>query len=218
MHLRSEKNDVELKDMREFADWILKIGEGKINEPNDGEADVEFPDELLLKSNSNSVETMVNSTYPSLQDHLTDPKFFQDRAILATTNEEVDSINEYILSTIPGEEKIYYSSDTLSPDEDNDVFAQQLYSPEIHNTLKVERLGEHTIEARIITGHCFGYLTYISRMIVAPSDNKIAVKFQRRQFSVTVCYAMTINKSQGQSLNNVGLFLWKPILLMDNCM
>ncbi|XP_071714220.1 uncharacterized protein [Rutidosis leptorrhynchoides] len=247
MRLRSENNEAELKGMREFADWILKIGEGKINEPNDGEVDVEFPDELLLKSNSNSVETMVNSTYPSLQDHLTNPRFFQDRAILATTNEEVDSINEHILSTIPGEERIYYSSDSLSPDEDNDTFAQQLYSPEILNTLKVpgvpnhvlalkpgvpimllrnmdqtqglcngtrlqvERLGEHTIEARIITGHFFGNLAYIPRMIVAPSDNKIVVKFQRRQFPVTVCYAMTINKSQGQSLSNVGLYLRKPV-------
>ncbi|XP_071727470.1 uncharacterized protein [Rutidosis leptorrhynchoides] len=77
--------------------------------------------------------------------------------------------------------------------------------------LQVERLGEHTIEAQIITGHCFGNLTYIPRMIVAPSDNKIAVKFQRRQFPVTVCYAMTINKSQGQSLSNVGLYLRKPV-------
>ncbi|XP_071725808.1 uncharacterized protein [Rutidosis leptorrhynchoides] len=247
MRLRSDNDNSEINDLRAFADWILKIGEGRLNEPNDGEAEIEFPNELLLKSGSNAVETIVSSTYPSLHDHLTDPQFFQDRAILATTNEEVDSINEHILSNIPGAERVYYSSDSLCPDEENDVFAQQLYSTETLNTLKVpgvpnhvlalkpgvpimllrnidqtkglcngtrlqiERLGEHTIEARIITGHCFGNLTYIPRMIVAPSDNKIAVKFQRRQFPVTVCYAMTINKSQGQSLSNVGLYLRKPV-------
>ncbi|XP_071714377.1 ATP-dependent DNA helicase PIF1-like [Rutidosis leptorrhynchoides] len=77
--------------------------------------------------------------------------------------------------------------------------------------LLVERIGDHTIEARIITGHFFGNLTYISRMVIAPKDRKIAVKFQRRQFSITVCFAMTINKSQGQSLSNVGLYLRKPV-------
>ena len=29
----------------------------------------------------------------------------------------------------------------------------------------------------------------------------------RRQFPVRLCYAMTINKSQGQTLRNVGLYL-----------
>ena len=29
----------------------------------------------------------------------------------------------------------------------------------------------------------------------------------RRQFPVRLCYAMTINKSQGQTLQNVGLYL-----------
>ncbi|XP_071699544.1 uncharacterized protein [Rutidosis leptorrhynchoides] len=147
------------------------------------------------------------------------------------------------------EERVYYSSssDSLTPDEENDTFAQQPYSPEILNGLKVpgvpnhklvlkrgvpimllcnmdqskglcngtrllvERLGEHTIEARIITGHYFGSLTYIARMMIAPTDKKIAVKFQRRQFPIAVCFAMTINKSQGQSLSNVGLYLRKPV-------
>ncbi|XP_070005389.1 uncharacterized protein [Nicotiana sylvestris] len=36
-------------------------------------------------------------------------------------------------------------------------------------------------------------------------------KFQRRQFSIVVSFAMTINKSQGQSLSHVGLFLKKPV-------
>ncbi|PWZ45208.1 ATP-dependent DNA helicase PIF1 [Zea mays] len=34
---------------------------------------------------------------------------------------------------------------------------------------------------------------------------------QRRQFPVRVCYAMTINKSQGQTLSRVGLYLKKPV-------
>ena len=36
-------------------------------------------------------------------------------------------------------------------------------------------------------------------------------KFNRRQFSLSVYFAMTVNKSQGQSLSRVGLFLKAPV-------
>ena len=39
------------------------------------------------------------------------------------------------------------------------------------------------------------------------SDSRLPFKFQRKQFPIIVSYAMTINKSQGQSLSKVGLFL-----------
>ena len=43
------------------------------------------------------------------------------------------------------------------------------------------------------------------------SDSKWPFRLQRRQYPLTVSYAMTINKSQGQSLSFVGLYLEKPI-------
>ncbi|KAL4586595.1 hypothetical protein LXL04_011233 [Taraxacum kok-saghyz] len=43
------------------------------------------------------------------------------------------------------------------------------------------------------------------------SDKRIPFTFQRRQFPLAVCFAMTINKSQGQSLSKVGLFLREPV-------
>jgi ATP-dependent DNA helicase PIF1 len=33
----------------------------------------------------------------------------------------------------------------------------------------------------------------------------------RRQFPVKVCYSMTINKSQGQSLSNIGVYMKQPV-------
>ena len=43
-------------------------------------------------------------------------------------------------------------------------------------------------------------------------------KLVRRQFPLIVSYAMTINKSQGQSLHNIDLYLPKPVLVMDSYM
>ncbi|RYR38213.1 hypothetical protein Ahy_A09g043186 [Arachis hypogaea] len=44
-------------------------------------------------------------------------------------------------------------------------------------------------------------------MNLIPSDTVISFKFQRHQFPVSLSFAVTINKSQGQTLSTVGLFL-----------
>lgn len=48
---------------------------------------------------------------------------------------------------------------------------------------------------------------YIPRLSLEPSDTRIPFKFQRIQFPIFVCFAMTINKSQEQSLKQVGIYL-----------
>jgi len=42
---------------------------------------------------------------------------------------------------------------------------------------------------------------------MSPSQSPWPFKLTRRQFPIIVSYAMTINKSQGQSLDSVGLYL-----------
>ncbi|XP_035839011.1 uncharacterized protein LOC118486575 [Helianthus annuus] len=58
-----------------------------------------------------------------------------------------------------------------------------------------ERLYNRVIETEIISGGNIGTCTYIPRLNLIPSDKKIPFAFQRRQFSIVVCFAMTINKS-----------------------
>ena len=77
--------------------------------------------------------------------------------------------------------------------------------------LRVIALGRRVIEAEILSGNNAGNRTFIPRMTLTPSDKRIAFAFQRRQFPLAVCFAMTINKSQGQSLSKVGLFLKEPV-------
>ena len=36
-------------------------------------------------------------------------------------------------------------------------------------------------------------------------------KLSRRQFHIKLCFAMTINKAQGQSINNLGVYLPQPV-------
>jgi len=48
-------------------------------------------------------------------------------------------------------------------------------------------------------------------MDLVPSDSGLPFKIQRRQFPISLCFAMTINKSQGQTLSRVGLYLPRPV-------
>ena len=78
--------------------------------------------------------------------------------------------------------------------------------------LIVTQLLPHVIQGRIITGNDIsGEAVWIPRMFVTPPDTKFLFRMRRRQFPVTLAFAMTINKSQGQTLENVSLFLPRPV-------
>ena len=67
------------------------------------------------------------------------------------------------------------------------------------------------IEVEIITGTNIGKRVFIPRITLSPSDSKWPFVLKRRQFPISVCFAMIINKSQGQSLQHVGVYLPKPV-------
>ena len=63
------------------------------------------------------------------------------------------------------------------------------------------------LQIRLITGQYAGEIVFIPRIPNQPSDEENSFKFTRKQFPVRLCFAMTINKSQGQSVKHVGLEL-----------
>jgi len=77
--------------------------------------------------------------------------------------------------------------------------------------LIVTNLTKHVIAADIISGKNIGQNVYIPRMSMSPSQSSWPFKLLRRQFPIMLSYAMTINKSHGQSLSSVGLYLPKPV-------
>ena len=56
-----------------------------------------------------------------------------------------------------------------------------------------------------------GEKVYIQRIVMSPTESAWPFVLKRRQYPTSVCFAMTINKSQGQSLNKVGLYLPKQV-------
>ncbi len=77
--------------------------------------------------------------------------------------------------------------------------------------LIVKRLGQCVIEAEIIIGYNVSKHVFIPRIIMSPSRNDWPFVLRCHQFPVQMVSAITINKSQGQTLNNVGVYLLSPV-------
>ena len=77
--------------------------------------------------------------------------------------------------------------------------------------LIVHRLHEYVIDAELLTGANIGQRVLIPRIKFAPSDLSLPFTLQRIQFLIRLCYSMTINKSQGQTFNKLGIYLEAPV-------
>ncbi|CAN6887007.1 unnamed protein product [Brassica oleracea] len=77
--------------------------------------------------------------------------------------------------------------------------------------LQITELMDFMVRAKIITGEKVGQTVDIPRLSITPSDTRLPFKMRRRQLPLAVAFAITINKSQGQSLSEVGIFLPRPV-------
>ncbi|XP_077246035.1 uncharacterized protein LOC143885874 [Tasmannia lanceolata] len=137
----------------------------------------------------NSIEIYIDFPYKLHED-----SYLEQRAILAPRNDDVDHINLQMLDMLPGETKTYFSADSATTDR-----------------TEPWGLERRTIRASIITRTNKGEINCIPRIIMSPSTNKWPFILNKRQFPLKLAFAMTINKSQGQTLSKVGIFLPKPV-------
>jgi ATP-dependent DNA helicase PIF1 len=68
-------------------------------------------------------------------------------------------------------------------------------------------LGDMVIEGQIMSGTHKGKSVLIPRISLTLKNKKLPFGLQRRQYPIKICYCMTINKSQGQTLSTVEIYL-----------
>ncbi|TMW84209.1 hypothetical protein EJD97_025613, partial [Solanum chilense] len=67
---------------------------------------------------------------------------------------------------------------------------------------------KNIIQVKITTGQYDTKQIFIPRIQLSPPDNEVyPFKFIRKQFPIRLYFAVTINKAQGQTIPNVGLYL-----------
>ena len=71
----------------------------------------------------------------------------------------------------------------------------------------LRRYRNRVLEVELLTRDHAGEKVFIPQISNQPTEDQIAFKFIRRQSPVRLCFSMTINKSQRQSVKHVGLDL-----------
>jgi len=78
--------------------------------------------------------------------------------------------------------------------------------------LMVRAFQDNAIDAEIVAGQHQGKRVFITRIPMSPSDDiSLPFKLKRKQFPIRLSFAMTINKAQGQTIPNVGIYLPEPV-------
>jgi ATP-dependent DNA helicase PIF1 len=93
------------------------------------------------------------------------------------------------------------------------IILRSLDAPKVVNGTRciVVQLTPNVIEAEIAIGSHSGERIFIPRIPIIPSETELSFRMKRLQFPVSLCFSMTINKSQGQTFECVGLNLATPV-------
>lgn len=247
MRLLAGASSDDINAKRDFAAFILGIGDGISGQPKDDSIILPIPNDMLLQPVGDGIRWIVDAVYPTFLEADVDHMYYQQRAILAPTNAIVETINDFMLLQMTGDEMTYLTLDTPHSDTINVDRVDNVHTTEYLNTiaspglpnhilrlkvgtpvmllrnidqgaglcngtrLVITQLGKFLVEGKVMSGTNIGTKVCIPRLSLTPSDVRIPFKFQRRQFPLTLSFAMTINKSQGQSLKTVGLYLPRPV-------
>ncbi|MCO5610469.1 hypothetical protein L7F22_064707 [Adiantum nelumboides] len=122
-------NSTTIQIERDFARWMLDIGNGNL-QIDAASDDVNILPNMLVEGNF--IENIIDHIYGSMPyvDNFAD--FFKEHGILALKNKEVDMINSLGLRQLGAASKEYLSTDSLCSDENQ---IHHLYTLEFLTTL-----------------------------------------------------------------------------------
>ncbi|XP_031286740.1 uncharacterized protein LOC116145417 [Pistacia vera] len=204
---------------------------------SDDESLLEIPNDLNLTEDCAPQETILNAVFPGLRDQIGNAQYMREKAILIAKNDVVHELNEYIIQMLPLEEKTYYNLYTTckagGTSNDDDI----LYPTEFLNTLICSGMPKHELKLKVgvpimllrnlnqadglRNGTRFRKLVHTSRDIIGSNGHNVVIprivmsnadarwpfRLKRRQLPIVVGFFMIINKSQGQYLKTVGLYM-----------
>ncbi|KAB2611981.1 hypothetical protein D8674_020013 [Pyrus ussuriensis x Pyrus communis] len=255
-NMRLSKNGLSIEEKNKissFANWILQIGDGQINEANNVNSSIDkdtsliqIPQDLIIDCSTNAIHSIFSAIFLSFETFFDNFAYLKETTILTPRNTTVTDVNNYIINLLPGQQQTFLS-DSLCSSNENVENLEIMYPTEFLNKLEfnglpahnlvlkigmpimllrnlnqssglcnrtrlvVTQLFERIIKPKILTGANIGHKVFILRISLTSIENKWPFIFKTRQFPIRACYAMTINKSQGQSLKQVGLYLPEPV-------
>lgn len=77
--------------------------------------------------------------------------------------------------------------------------------------LKIVKMENYSIHAKVVSGNNKNEIVILPRITLTPSNEEVPFQMSRKQFPIRLGFALTINKSQGQSFTKVGIYLPSPV-------
>ena len=224
------------EDSRDRNAFLLSIGDGTCQTNPDMQNFVKLPDEICTPC---SLENLIQETFGDINENtdftnkvILTPKNVDVHHIndeitkqFPGTTKEYYSF-DYVQSDSP--EDFNYAPSFLNTLTVNGVPPHELkmkdrmplillrnLSPKegLMNGTRLKLLNSlnHLLHCEILTGPCKGKFVYIPRINFTLTKSQLPFTLCRRQFPVQVAFAITINKSQGQTIQHVGIYLPKPV-------
>ena len=185
-----------------------------------------------------SQNTLIDHIFSDVHTQYANLKLLAERAILAAKNVDVNGLNLKIQQLLPGDLVSYKSIDAVCDTNETVnypieflnsldfpgmpphhlqlkvgspiILLRNLNPPRLCNgtRLVIKKLMKNVVEAIILNGKFQSENVLLPRIPMIPTD--VPIEFKRTQFPIRLAFAMTINKSQGQTLSVCGLDLETP--------
>ncbi|KAL3618948.1 hypothetical protein CASFOL_037176 [Castilleja foliolosa] len=149
MRLQSISTSDESLQLSKFAEWIAYIGDGTIGYEVDA-FNVKIPDYMLIQDNGDPIDSLAQIIYPNIEERIDDPKYLQERAILAPTLDVVDApVNDYMIAKMSGDCHKYFSSNMVCKSDSVGDMLGDVHTPEFLNSVKCSGLPNHEINLKV---------------------------------------------------------------------
>ncbi|XP_057724032.1 uncharacterized protein LOC130939991 [Arachis stenosperma] len=136
-------------DLKEFAQWLIQIGDGLAGDSTDGESEVVIPKDILINDTDDGFQNLVTFVYADLLLNLHNIDYFKERTILAPTLEVVHDVNNTIMKYINADEKVYLSSDSLCAEEGNMEYEMDAITTDVLNSINCSGLPSHQLKLKV---------------------------------------------------------------------
>ncbi|XP_032458064.1 uncharacterized protein LOC116738693 [Nasonia vitripennis] len=199
----------------QFAKFLLDVGDGKLNDSDDVLNIDHFPPNCIIPSEVDIVDDIYGNIFAKKEYRKS-----INYAILSARNADVKEINERVVNLLDKTtEKVYTSIDSTE-NCDNAGFDNALLSIEYLNIWSPPSLPPYELKLRLncvvilirnLNAIKKGEIIFINRITLYSSETDYPFIFKRRQFSIKVAFAMTINKAQGQTFEKIGIDLRRAV-------
>ncbi|KYM96549.1 ATP-dependent DNA helicase PIF1 [Cyphomyrmex costatus] len=222
----------------EFAKFLLNIGNGILNDSNDN---IQLPDCCIVSINTDIVQDIYGDLIRNKEfDKIAKCAILSARnADVDEINKRVvellDTFEEKIYTSIDSTENCDNNdeiSKVLLPEYLNTLSPSAFPPHELRlkpncvimlirnlsineglcngTRLMIIELTNHLLKCKILSGDKVGDIVFLNR-ITLYCENVYPFIFKRRQFPIKLAFAMTINKSQGQTFDRIGIDLRKDV-------